>query len=194
MESLENTQKTFKAMTLAEKVAADSANSQLKAVGGFSNTFRSSELNNLKDGEIITIPEDYQVFARRIGNDENARVAEYINVPTNTGRIAQFYPTAMARVAFEVDPKTGKNLRQDGRMVVVRSEGDVCKWIDGKAIDTTMQGMKGCQIQYKELRRVPTRTFGVPESTATKDDVTETIIGGWNFVDGSKKPVGYPES
>ena len=180
-------------MTLAEKVAADSANSQIEAASGFSNSFRSSELNNLADGEIITIPEDYQVFKRRIGSGENARVAEYINVPTNTGRIAQFYPTAMARVAFEVDKATGKNIRENGRMKIVRSEGDVCKWIDGKAIDATMQGMKGCQIQYKELRRVPTRAFGVQESVATKDDVTETIIGSWNF-SGSKKPVGYPEA
>jgi hypothetical protein len=178
-------------MTLAEKVAADSANSQIEAASGFSNSFRSSELNNLQDGEIITIPEDYQVFKRKIGSGADARVAEYINVPTNTGRIAQFYPTAMARVAFEVDPKTGKNIRENGRMKVVRSEGDVCKWIDGKSIDATMQGMKGCQIAFNVLRRVPTRAFGVQESVATDKDVTETIVGGWNFA-GEKRPVGYP--
>lgn len=178
-------------MTLAEKNAADSANSQIEAATGFSNSFRSSELNNLNDGEIITIPEDYQVFKRKIGSGADARIAEYINVPTNTGRIAQFYPTAMARVAFEVDPKTGKNIRENGRMKVVRSEGDVCKWIDGKAIDATMQGMKGCQIAFSVVRRVPTRAFGVQESVATEKDVTETIIGGWNF-SGEKRPVGYP--
>ena len=180
-------------MTLAEKNAADSANSQIEAATGFSNSFRSAELNNLNSGEIITIPENYQVFKRKIGQGENARVAEYINVPTNTGRIVPFYPTAMARVAFEVDKATGKNIRENGRMKVVRSEGDVCKWIDGKAIDDTMQGMKGCQILYQELQRVPTRNFGVAESVATDKDVSETIIGSWNF-SGSKRPVGYPQA
>lgn len=178
-----------KRMTLAEKNAADSANSQIKEVGGFSNSFRSSELNNLQDGEIITIPEDYKVFERKIGSGENARTAQYINCPTNTGRIVQFYPTAMARVAFVVD-ENGKNIRENNRMVVRRSEGDVCTWIDGKEIDSTVKAMKGCAIEYKVLDRVKTRAFGVDESAATAADVTETIIGGWNF-SGKKRPVGY---
>lgn len=177
-------------MTLQEKVAADKANSQLKEVGGFSNSFRSSELTNLEDGEILTIPEDYKVFERRIGQGADARTAQYINVMTNKGRTVTFYPTAMARIAFPVD-ENGKNIRENGRMKVVRSEGDVCKWIDGKSINDTMQGMKGCAIEYHILDRVQTRAFGVAESEATKDDVTSTIIGSWNF-SGKKRPVGYP--
>jgi len=177
-------------MTLAEKNAADSANSQINKVNGFSNSFRSSELNNLQDGEIITIPKDYQVFERKIGSGENARVAQYINCPTNGGRIVQFYPTAMARVAFVVD-ENGKNIRENNRMKIVRSSGDVCAWIDGKEIDSTMKGMQGCSIEYKVLDRVKTRAFGVDESVATAADVTETIIGGWNF-SGKTRPVGYP--
>jgi hypothetical protein len=177
-------------MTLSEKVAADKSNSQVKEVGGFSNSFRSSELNNLNEGEIITIPENYTVFERRIGQGENARTAQYINVPTNTGRVVNFYPTAMARVAFPVD-ENGKNIREDGRMKVVRSTGDVCTFIDGKAINDTMKAMVGCQIEYSNVQRVNTREFGVSEAEATKDNVTTTIIASWNFA-GKKRPVGYP--
>ena len=177
-------------MTLIEKVSADKSNSQLKEVGAFSNAFRTSELNNLVDGEIITIPEDYVVFQRRIGQGADARTAEYINVPTNTGRIVNFYPTAMCRVAFPVD-ENGKNIRENGRMKVVRSQGDVVNFVEGKAIDATMQAMKGCSIEYKVLDRVSTRQFGVSESEATKDNVQSTIIGSWNF-SGEKRPVGYP--
>lgn len=177
-------------MTLKEKNSADLANSQVKAVGEFSNSFRTSQLNNLVSGEIITIPEDYQVFERKIGRGDDARTAQYINVPTNTGRVAQFYPTAMARIAFEVDD-SGKNiLDENGRMKVVRSQGTVCDYIDGKAIDATMKALKGCQIEYKELDRVKTRAFGVEEAVATAKDVTKTIIGSWNFY-GEKRPVDY---
>lgn len=172
-------------MTLQEKNAADLASSQVNAIGAFSNSFRSSELTNLNEGEIITIPEDYQVFERKIGD----RTAQYINVPTNTGRVVQFYPTSMARIAFEVD-KNGKNIRENGRMKVVRSTGDVVTFIDGKAIDATMQAMKGCQIAYGDVKRIPTREFGVPESEATDKNVTSTIIASWNFA-GEKRPVGY---
>lgn len=172
-------------MTLQEKNAADLANSQKEAVGSFSNSFRSSTLVNLENGESFVIPENYQVFKRKIGD----RTAEYINVTTNTGRTVEFYPTSMARIAFPVD-ENGKNIRENGRMKVVRSEGDVVSFIDGKAIDATMQAMKGCEILYKIKERVPTRAFGVAESDATKEDVTSTIIGSWNF-DGSKRPVGY---
>lgn len=176
-------------MTLEQKNKADLANSQVQAVSGFSNAFRSSELNNLNDGEIITIPENFQVFERKIGVGENARTAQYINVPTDKGRIAQFYPTSMARIAFEVD-ENGKNIRENGRMKVVRSEGDVVSYIDGKEIDSTMHALVGCQIKYTIKDRVKTRAFGVDESVATNKDVTSTIIGAWNFA-GTKRPEGY---
>lgn len=175
-------------MTLAEKNAADSANTaQRKAVAGFSNSFRSSVLNNFGAEEKFVIPEDYTVYQRKIGQGEDARVAEYINVQTDGGRVVEFYPTAMARIAFRVD-ENGKNIRNNGQMDIVRSTGDVCDFIDGKAIDATMQALKGCKIHYKEVERVKTRAFGVPESTATSKDVTTTIIGSWNFAEGSKKP------
>lgn len=172
-------------MTLQEKNQADLANSQVNAVGAFSNSFRSSTLTNLNEGEIFTIPEDYQVFERKIGD----RTAQYINVPTNTGRVVQFYPTSMARIAFEVD-ENGKNIRENGRMKVVRSSGDVVTFIDGKAINDTMEAMKGCQIAYGDIQRIRTREFGVAESEATKENVTSTIVASWNFT-GSKRPVGY---
>ena len=174
-------------MTLAEKIAADKANSQVTLVAGFSNSFRSNELNNLEDGDIITIPEGdlYQVCQRKIGD----RVAEYINVNTNSGRQAQFYPTSMTRIAFEVD-ENGKNVRVGGRMKVIRSTGDVVDYIAGKEIDGTMRKLQGCQLQYNIVKRVKTRAFGVQESVATSKDVTETIIGKWSFY-GDKRPTDY---
>lgn len=174
-------------MTLEQKNAADAANtSQRKEVGGFSNSFRSSVLNNFGAEEHFVIPTNYRVFERKIGTGADARIAQYINIQTDGGRTLEFYPTAMARIAFEVD-ENGKNLRENGRMVVKRSHGTVCDFIDGQSIDAAMQAMKGCKIHYKEDERVKTRAFGVPESTATSKDVTTTIIGEWNF-EGDTKP------
>lgn len=175
-------------MTLEQKIAADKANTaQRKEVTGFANSFRSSVLNNFGAEEHFVIPEKYVVFERKIGQGEEARVAQYINITTDGGRTLEFYPTAMARIAFPVD-ENGKNIREDnGRMKVVRSSGTVCDFIDGQSIDAAMKAMKGCKIHYKEVDRVKTRAFGVPESSATSKDVTTTIIGSWNF-EGTKKP------
>lgn len=177
-------------MTLDEKNKADLAQSNVKTVNGFTKAFRSSELNNLQNGESFVVPEDYTVKQRTIGaNTENPM--EYINVVTNTGRVAEFSPRSMTRTAFPVD-ESGKNVRENGRMKVVRSGGNLIPYIQGKEINSTMQALKGCTIQYTERERVQTRAFGVPEENATAKDVNTTIIGDWNLV-GDKKPVGWVE-
>lgn len=175
-------------MTLAEKNAADVQKSNIKPVGSFSKAFRSNELNNLESGESFTIPENYQVMQRVIGgNTENP--AEYINVTTNTGRTVEFYPTAMTRIAFPVDAE-GHDVLQNGRRAVVRSEGNLIPFIQGKEIDSTMQALKGCTIQYTLKEKVNTRAFGVTNELATAKDVQTTNIGQWDII-GEKKPVGW---
>lgn len=177
-------------MTLEEKNRADLANANVKEVAGFSKAFRTSELNNLQSGESFTIPEDYTVKQRVIGgNTENPM--EYINVLTNTGRTVEFSPRSMTRIAFPVD-ENGKNIRENDRMKVVRSGGNLVPFIAGKEIDSTMKALKGCTIQYTEAERVNTRAFGIPEEKATSKDVQVTIIGNWNLI-GEKKPVGWAE-
>lgn len=175
-------------MTLAEKNAADVQKSNIKAVGGFSKAFRSNELNNLVSGESFVIPENYTVMQRVIGgNTENP--AEYINVQTNTGRTVEFYPTAMTRIAFPVDAD-GHDIIQDGRRAVVRSEGNLIPFIQGKEINATMEALKGCTIEYKLKEQVKTRRFGVEDAVATAQDVQNTNIGEWNLI-GKKKPAGW---
>ena len=174
-------------MTLAEKVAADAASSNLQEVGSFSKAFRSSTLNNLEDGEVITIPEDYHIFEREI----NGQKAQYINVNTNTGRIVAFYPSAICRSAFVVDENGKNKLLDNGRRDIRPNKGDVVDFCAGKAIDPTMQAMKGCSLKYNILERVKTRAFGITNEAATSKDVVDnTIVAGWNF-EGTKRPVGY---
>lgn len=175
-------------MTISEKDAADKAKtSNVKVLGKFSKAFRSNELNNLMDGESFIVPENFTVFSRTIRGSENP--AEYINVKTNTGRVIEFYPGSIVRNAWKVD-ENGKNVMQDGRQVIVRSDGNLVPFVQGKEIDSTMRALAGCEISYKIREKVPTRTFGVDEAVATSKDVQTVNIGTWNII-GDKKPEGW---
>lgn len=183
---------SFKVMTLNEKVLADSANSQLKSVDGFSNTFRSGARESVKEGEILTIPTgaEFKVYENRSLGKEGQH-PQYINCPTSEGRVVELYPSMFTRIAIEVDDDC-KTVQENGRAKVHNTGGNVAKFVAGKAIDATMRAMQGCQVKFSGLQTIKTRAFGVPAAEATKDDVTTTIIGNWDFV-GDKKPEGYVE-
>ena len=180
-------------MTLEEKYAADSASSNLKEVGSFSNAFRAGTRESIKEGEILTIPEgkDFKVFENRNLGQEGKH-PQYINCPTNMHRIVELYPTMLTRTAFVVD-KECKPVLENGRQKRVPTGGTVAKFIEGKAIDPTMKAMQGCQIQFHNSQTYDTREFGVPANEATKDNVVPLTVGSWDFV-GEKKPVGYVEA
>lgn len=175
-------------MTLEEKIVADNSNSQVKAVGSFSNAFRAATRESIKEGEILTIPENYTVYENRNLGSEGKH-PQYINCPTSEGRIVELYPTMFTRAAFVVDANC-KPVMDNGRQKRVPTGGTVAKFVAGKAIDPTMQAMKGCQIQFHNSKQYNTREFGVSAEEATKDNVVQLTVGDWDFV-GDKKPVGY---
>jgi hypothetical protein len=105
------------------------------------------------------------------------------------GRIVELYPTMFTRTAFVVDNNC-KPVMDGARQKRVPSGGNVVKFIAGKAIDPTMEAMKGCQIKFSNPQVYKTRRFGVDAETATSKDVTDTIIGDYDFV-GDKMPVGF---
>lgn len=175
-------------MTLEEKLMADNANSDLKEVGGFSNAFRSSTREPIKEGEIITIPENYKVIENgQLGSEGNH--PQYINCPTSMGRIIEFYPSMLTRAAFIVDDNC-KPVMVGGRQQRIPTGGEVAAYVAGKAIDPTMQSLKGCQLKFHNSKQYKTRAFGVDAATATKNDVTLMTVGDWDF-EGNKRPEGY---
>lgn len=176
-------------MTLNEKYMADSANSNLKELaGGFTNTFRAGQRESIKEGEILTIPENYKVYEnRQLGSE--GKHPQYINCPTNMGRIVEFYPSMLTRAAFVVDDNCQPVL-ENNRQKRVPTGGSVAAYVAGKAINPTMQAMQGCQIQFHNSQSYKTRAFGVPATEATKKDVVTLTVGDWDFV-GEKFPEGY---
>jgi len=177
-------------MTLQEKMMADSANSGMKQVGGFTNAFRAATRESVKEGEILTIPsgKDFVVYENTTIGSEGKR-PQYINCPTNMGRIVEFYPTMLTRTAFVVDTDC-KPVLEGGRQKRVPTTGEVANFVAGKAIDPTMKAMQGCQIQFHDSQVYKTRRFGVPAEEATTDDVVDMTVGAWDFV-GDKLPAGY---
>ena len=107
------------------------------------------------------------------------------------GRIVELYPTMFTRTAFVVDAQC-KPFMEGARQKRVTTGGNVAKFIAGKAINPTMEAMKGCQIKFSNPQTFKTRRFGVEAEAATSKDVVDMVIGNYDFV-GEKKPEGYVE-
>lgn len=184
-------------MTIQESISATLAqSSRYQQVAQFSKSFRSDDLGNIEAGEEFTIPEDFVVISQKImrggvpvkdqqGNDVTA---EFIKVQTNKGRVVNFFPSSLTKVAFRVDAETGKDAETDR---IVRTSGDLVKYVkDHPDMNLTMNALKGCTVKCEALNPVPVRAFGVPNDKATKADVQTNNIGTWTLV-GDKRPSNW---
>lgn len=183
-------------MTLQESINATMAQSSVYSViGNFTKAFRTDELSNIEAGESFVIPENYTIFSQRMmrngqpvkDRDGNVVTAEFIKVETSKGRIANFYPSSLTKLAFRVD-ENGKDVEGSDR--IVRTEGNLVGYVKGKKIDDVMQALKGCTIECTKLNPVNVRAFGVSNEEATAKDVQKNNIGTWNLI-GDKKPAGW---
>ena len=185
-------------MTVQESINATLAqSSRYQKVDKFSKAFRSDDLNNIVAGEEFTIPNDFVVISQRImrGNeplkDSNGNVvtAEFIKCMTTKGRVVNFFPSSLTKVAFRVDPKTGKDAKEDR---IVRTKGDLVNYVkDHPDMNQTMEALKGCTVKCEKLDPIPVRAFGVSNERATKDDVQTNNIGTWTLV-GEVRPSDWP--
>lgn len=181
-------------MTINESINATLAqSSRYQKVDKFSKRFRSDDLGNIEAGEEFVIPADYIVISQKImrggqpvkdaqGNDVTA---EFIKVQTNKGRVVNFFPSSLTKVAFRVDPETGKDATEDR---IVRTSGDLVAYVkDHPDMNATMEALKGCTVKCVNLTPVPVRAFGVSNEKATKADIQRNNIGEWTLV-GKKRP------
>lgn len=185
-------------MTIKEAVAAEVGKSNVEKVDKFSKAFRIDGLSNIESGEQFTIPtgENFIILSQRmmrggqpvLDREGKPVTAEFVKCQSNKGRIVNFFPTSLTKIAFRVDPETGKDVTENR---IVRTEGDVVTYVKAHPdMNETMQKLQGCTIQYDLKEKVNVRRFGVPNEKATKNDVETNNIGKWTLV-GDVKPENW---
>ena len=185
-------------MTIKEAVAAELGKSNVKRVEKFSKAFRIDELSNIEAGESFTIPsgEDFIILSQgmmRGGQpvvDRNGEpvTAEFVKCLSDKGRTVNFFPTSLTKIAFRVDPETGKDVTEDR---IVRTKGDVVAYVKRHPdMNETMKALQGCTIKLEKIDKINVRRFGVDNEKATKADVETNNIGTWNLV-GDVKPANW---
>ncbi len=195
-------------MTLAEKNYADAKKVLNKRI--YYNLFRTCPpfkdafyFYNFTDGEVITIPDNYEVFQRKIietislgflKREERVYLYDYINVINSEGYIVELCPNVMCAVYFEVD-HNGRNIRENGRMKISRTTGTVADYLRREGFNNINQGLKemtGCITKVRFIKRVLISKFDVPESPATSKDVIPRDVYDFSFV-GERRPIGFVE-
>lgn len=186
-------------MTIKEAIAAEVGKSNVEKINAFTKAFRIDELSNIEPGEQFVIPtgDDFVILSQRmmrggqpvIGANGEPVTAEFVKCQSNKGRIVNFFPTSLTKIAFRVDPETGKDVTEDR---IVRTEGNVVAYVKQHPdMNETMKALQGCTIQYDLKEKVHVRRFGVTNEKATKNDVETNNIGKWTLV-GDVKPANWP--
>jgi hypothetical protein len=99
-----------------------------------------------------------------------------------------FFPTSLTKIAFRVDPETGKDVTENR---IVRTSGDIVKYVkEHPDMNETMKALQGCTIKLEKVEKVNVRRFGVDNEKATKADVETNNIGTWSLV-GEAKPKNW---
>lgn len=150
-------------------------------------TPRSTELNNLRDGDIFTIPADYTCLEQEIRNAQSRRdpstgrmikpTAKYIfvEVERNGNKTAvAFYPTSFwkrRRLAISVpdEEDASKDVWVNSDEYVSAS-GEVALHVQGFAdLDDALKDIAGKPIMVKK-KSIKTLPYGVDKADAATDD------------------------
>lgn len=135
---------------LATEVARATARGD-KKVNGFSGAIRSLENNGLEKGDKFTIPETFDVYEQKIGENK----VQYIFVELGNGNVKPFYPSTFTKVRTvynEDGTSTGTRVHTKGSAAdLFRSKGDVA---------TGMDALRGKTLEVTNIEMVPTLRYG----------------------------------
>ena len=154
---------------IATENARDQKNGAVK-LAKFSTGVRSMDLNNLRPGDIVTIPEAYEVLQAKVRGSEN--VFEYINVDVKRGEnttVARFTPSILWRNLSEMD--ANGNILPTRRMASGNVVRDLQDYAD---VDAFLKNNKGKQfsVQFSE-------PFKTPGYNGAEPRMARVVIANW---------------
>lgn len=136
--------------TLEQEVKRNLARGD-KKVNGFSGAVRSLENLGLEKGDEFTIPESFDVYEQKIGDNK----VEYIMVELKNGNAKPFYPSTFtkSRTVYNQDgTSTGTRVATKGSAAdLFRQYGSVQ---DG------MNALKGKTLKVSDIEQVDTLRYG----------------------------------
>lgn len=122
-----------------------------KKVSGFNGAVRSLENLNLEVDDQFTMPESYEVYEQKIGDN----TVQYIFVDLGNDNVKKFYPSTFtkSRTVYEEDGQsTGQRVHTMGSAAeLFRSAGSVA---DG------MNLLKGKTLKVTDIKTIRTMRYG----------------------------------
>ena len=122
-----------------------------KKVNGFEGAVRSLENLNLEVGDQFTMPENYEVYEQKIGDNK----AQYIFIDLGNDNVKKFYPSTFtkSRTVYNEDgTSTGERVHTMGTAAeLFRTVGSVA---DG------MNLLKGKTLKVTDIKTVRTIRYG----------------------------------
>lgn len=122
-----------------------------KKVNGFKGAVRSLENIGLEKGDVLTIPEKFEVFEQKIGDG----VTQYIFAQLENGNVKPFYPSTFTKqrtIYNEDGTSTGER---------VFTQGSAAELFRGfGSVQEGMDALKGKKIKVTDITPVRTLRYG----------------------------------
>ena len=122
-----------------------------KKVTGFEGAVRSLENLNLEVGDQFTLPETYEVYEQKFGDNK----AQYIFIDLGNDNVKKFYPSTFtkSRTVYNEDgTSTGERVHTMGSAAeLYRTAGSVPEGMDL---------LKGKTLKVTEIKTIRTMRFG----------------------------------
>lgn len=154
--------------TIAQEVKRSEARGD-KSVAGFAGAVRSVELNNLEKGDVLIIPETFNVRETSIrGTNGTTNTAQYIfcELEGRDGEVKQLFPGTFTkmRVVYNED---GTPVRPSQRVYTKGTAATLFR--QHSTVAEAMDALKGKKVRVTDIIEVRTLRYGSKNDIVTAE-------------------------
>lgn len=133
-------------------------------LAGFTGAVRSLDLSTLEKGDVFTLPETYEVYREKIGDNH----AEFIFVETQSGEVKKLYPSMFTKSRSLVN-EDGSIISVNGRAQRMSSSGSACDEFRKHAtVQDAMNALATKTIEVSDVKTGRVLRFGSSQPTNTQ--------------------------